>query len=92
MLSRNKLKALLLIPAASAGVVTALVVSYPPTSKEELGFIVPLLSPFYLANLAVLGWMWRKPSGGRYFGLTRGTWTVLVAVSYLIGLCLMFAF
>ena len=91
MISKNKAKALLLIPAASAGVITALVTSYPPSSKEELGFMVVFLAPFYLANFAVLVWMWRKPPGRRYFGLTRGTWTWLVAVAYLLGLSMMFA-
>jgi hypothetical protein len=88
---KNKWKALLLIPAASAGVVTALCFSYPPKETGELLFMLAFLAPFYLANLAVLGWMWWKSADRRYLGLTRGTWTALVAVAYLLGLSLMFA-
>jgi hypothetical protein len=32
-----------------------------------------------------------KSADRRYLGLTRGTWTALVAVAYLLGLSLMFA-
>jgi hypothetical protein len=91
MFSRNKWKALLLIPAAAAGAFTALCISYSPTSKEELGFMLLFLTPFYLGNLGALAWMWRKPPGGRHLGLTRGSWTGLVAVAYLLGLGLLFA-
>jgi hypothetical protein len=37
------------------------------------------------------GWMWRKVPGRVYWGLSRGTWTFLIAVAYLLGLSLMFA-
>jgi hypothetical protein len=90
MLSRNKLKAMLVLPAACAGAMTSMVISYPPSSKEEFGFMALILAPFYVANIAALGWLWTKATRDRYFGLTRGTWTFLVAGAYLLGLSLMF--
>jgi hypothetical protein len=88
----EKLKALLLIPAASAGVLTVLMFSYPAKAADELALMLAIIAPLYLANFAVLGWMWTKPPGGRYLGLTRGTWSFLAAVAYSLGLSLMLAF
>ena len=85
----RKLKALLLIPAAAAGVLSALAIRYPPKEAAELGFMVAIILPLYLINLAVLGWTWTKPAGGRFFGFTRGTWSTLVTIAYLVGLSLM---
>ena len=85
---KKKLKALLLIPAASAGALTALAFSYPPQSAAELGLMLAIIAPLYLANFAALGWMWSKPVE-RVLGLRRGTWSVLVTVAYLLGLTLM---
>ena len=88
----KKLKALLLIPAASAGVLTALMFSYPAKTADELAFMLAIIAPLYLVNFAILGWMWTKPPGGRYLGFTRGTWSVLAAIGYSLGLSLMVAF
>jgi hypothetical protein len=88
----TKAKVLLVTPAASAGALTGLAFNYPPKDASELGLMMAILAPLYLVNLAVLGWMWRKPAGGLYLGFGRGTWSFLVGVAYAIGFGLMFAF
>ncbi len=83
-------KALLLLPAASAGALTAMTVQYPSRDLAELGLMLVIIMPLYLVNLFILGWSWTRPPGGRFLGLTRVTWSVLVAVAFLLGLSLMF--
>ncbi len=88
----KKAKALLLIPAASAGALTGLAFSYPPKQTADLGLMLAIIGPLYLVNFAVLGWMWWKPRGGRFLGLTRGTWSLLIGIAYALGFGLMLVF
>jgi hypothetical protein len=88
----TKAKVQQVTPAAFAGAATGLAFSYPPKEASELGLMLAVLAPVYLVNFAVLGWMWRKLPGRRYFGFGRGTWSFLVAIAYALGLSLMLAF
>jgi hypothetical protein len=81
----EKLKALLLIPAAFAGAFTVLALGIPLRTAADVVIPMAVLAPVYLGLIAVLRWMWRKPPDRRYLGHTRGTWTFLVAVAYTIG-------
>jgi hypothetical protein len=68
----TKAKVQQVTPAAFAGAATGLAFSYPPKEASELGLMLAVLAPVYLVNFAVLGWMWRKLPGRRYFGFGRG--------------------
>lgn len=81
----EKLKALLLVPAAFAGAFTALPFRLQPRSVADVVFPIALLSPLYLALFLVLRWMWRRPPQRRYLGHTRATWAFLLALAYTIG-------
>jgi hypothetical protein len=85
----DKLKALLLIPAGFAGAFTQMgfeAGSRVPT--DALAFIV-IVTPVYIGLILLLRWMWRQPPERRYWGHSRRTWAVLLAVAYLAGGALM---
>jgi hypothetical protein len=85
----EKLKAVLLIPAAFAGAFTVLAFDIPPRSAADVVIPLALLVPVYVGLAVILGWMWRRSPDKRYLGHTRRTWTFLMVLAYLAGVVLM---
>jgi hypothetical protein len=88
----EKLKALLLIPAAYAGAFTVLAFDIPPRSVADVVIPIALLAPVYLGLIVILTWMWRQTPERRYLGHSRRTWSFLLAVAYATGALLMLSF
>jgi hypothetical protein len=82
----TKLKALLLIPAAFAGMFTVLVcdTSSPDTTGVLVGLGIFAILILSLATL--LGWLWRRPGERRYLGHSGRTWATMLGVAYVAGL------
>jgi hypothetical protein len=71
-------------PAFLFGALISATVCRPPVATEEVierAFWIALCS---LDGLSLV-WMWRRPPGELYFGLTRKTWTVLAAGAFVVG-------
>jgi ABC-type Na+ efflux pump permease subunit len=81
----TKAKVLLLIPAAFAGAFTVLALDIPVRTRDDVLIPIAVLSPIYLALIAVLGLMWRQHENRRYLGHTRRVWAFMLAAAYLIG-------
>jgi hypothetical protein len=85
----EKLKAILLIPAAYAGAFTVLAFDIPPRTAADVVIPIALLVPVYVGLIVILRWMWRRPPERRYLGHTRRTWAFLLATAYIAGVVCM---
>ena len=83
----EKIKALLLIPAAFVGTLTGMVIDVPPATIGQAAGGFGVLSAMYLGLAILLYWLWSR--SGRFFGHSFMTWSVLLFIAYLCGLCFM---
>jgi hypothetical protein len=78
------LKPLRLFPAFMLGVLTSATICRPPVATQEILERAAWIALVALDGLSLV-WMWRRPPGELYLGLTRKTWTVLASGAFAVG-------
>jgi hypothetical protein len=83
----NRLRALLILPAAGAGGLTGVLVGgegpTAPGDLVQLGAVLLICVALTVAGLIVV---WHRAGDGAVWGLSRGAWSLLVVAAFFIGM------
>jgi hypothetical protein len=83
----NRLRAVLILPAAGAGGLTGVLVGGEgPTVPGDLVQLGALLLICIALCVAGLVYIWHRAGDGAVWGLSREAWSLLVVVAFFIGL------